>query len=127
LKEFGSKNLRDSFFSLEIKKGNKTFTSVNRIDFSIYSIIKLSRAGFVPINICQKLGIMYKDYEEYLQKGKERGIFKDYNNLSLFGLELYSNAKKCIEDKMKSFEYESKEHYTIRQLSYLPKKFNGRS
>jgi hypothetical protein len=127
LKEFGSKNLRDNFFSLEIKKGNKIFTSVNKIDFSIYSIIKLSRAGFAAINICQKLGILYKDYEEYLQKGRERGIFKDYNNLTLLGLELYSDAKKCIDKRIKSFEYESKDHYIIRQLNYLPKNFNGRS
>ncbi|OFX69088.1 MAG: hypothetical protein A2X12_05035 [Bacteroidetes bacterium GWE2_29_8] len=127
LKEFGSENIKDNFFSLEIKKGNRTFTSVNRIDFSIYSIIKLTRAGFVPINICQKLGILYKDYEGYLQQGKERGIFEVDNRLTLFGLELYSDARKCIEKRRRTFENELKEHYTIKEINYLPKKFNGRS
>lgn len=127
LKEFGSQNIKDNFFSLAIKKGKKTFSSVNRIDFSIYSIIKLTRAGFGSITICQKLGILYKDYEDYLQKGKERGIFEIDNKLTLFGLELYSDAKRCIENRKKSFEFESTDHYSIRQLNYLPKKFNGRS
>jgi len=127
LKEFGSENIKDTFFSFEVKKGNKTFTSVNRIDFSIYYIIKLTRAGFVPINICQKLGILYKDYEDFLLKGKERGIFEVDNKLTLFGLELYSDAKRCIEKRRKTFEYELQEHYTINKLNYLPKTFNGKS
>ena len=127
LKEFGSENIKDNFFSLEITKGNKTFSSVNRIDFSIYSIIKLTRAGFVPINICQKLGIMYKDYEDFLIKGKEKGIFEVDNKLTLFGLELYFDAKRCIEKRKKTFEYELKEHYTIKESNYLPKIFNGKS
>lgn len=127
LKEFGSENIKDNFFSLKIKRGKRIFTSVNRIDFSIYSIIKLSRAGFHPINICQKLGILYKDYESYLQQGKERGIFEVDNKLTLFGMELYSAAKKCIEKRKRTFEYESKELYTIKEINYKPKIFNGRS
>lgn len=127
LKEFGSENIKDNFFSLEIKKGKKTFTSVNRIDFSIYSIIKLTRAGFHPISICQKLGIMYKDYEAYIEKGKERGIFEVDNKLTLLGMELYSDAKKCIEKRKRTFEYESQELHTIKEINYKPKIFNGRS
>lgn len=127
LKEFGSTKIQDNFFSYKIKKGKKTFTSVNKIDFSIYSIIKLTRAGFVPVSICQKLGILYKDYEEIIEQGKKRGIFETDNQLTLFGLELYSDAKKCIESSKKSFEYESVDHYPIKQLNYLPEKFNGRS
>lgn len=127
LKEFGSENIRDNFFSLEIKKGKRTFTSVNRIDFSIYSIIRLTRAGFHPINICQKLGIMYKDYETYLEQGKERGIFDVENKLTLFGMELYSDAKKCIEKRKRAFENESKELFKVKEINYKPKIFNGRS
>ncbi len=127
LKEFGSENIKDNFFSLQIKKGSKVFSSVDRIDFSIYAIIKLSRAGFLPINICQKLGLSDKDYEECLTKGKERGIFEKGNKLTLFGLELFRDAKKCIERKRKNLEFESKDIFAIRNINYLPKKFNGKS
>ena len=43
LKEFGSDLLKDNFFSLEVKRGKRIFSSVNHIDFSIYGIIKLKR------------------------------------------------------------------------------------
>ncbi len=127
LKEFGSDNLRDNFFSLKIKKGSRTFSSVNRIDFSLYAIIRLSRAGYTPISICQKLGILYKDYEEYLNNGKEKGIFEEENKLSMLGLLLYNDAKKCIEARKKSFEFEFKDLYATRAIKYIPKRFNGRS
>ena len=127
LKEFGSELVRDNFFSLKVKKGNKSFTSVNHIDFSIYSIIKLSRDGFTPISICQRLGILYSDYENYLTLGKERGIFSDSDKLTLNGLELFQEAKKCIEQRKKNINYENSDSYGIRSIEYIPKTFNGRS
>lgn len=119
--------MKDNFFSFRIKKGKKTFSSVNHIDFSIYSIIKLSREGYTDINICQKLGIMSKDYEDFLSIGKERGIFENDNRLTLFGLELFRDAKKCIEKRKKSFEFEMKENFSIKKVNYIPKQFNGKS
>jgi hypothetical protein len=127
LKEFGNELIRNNFFSLKVKRGNKTFTSVNHIDFSIYSIIKLSREGFTPISICQRLGILYSDYENYLHLGKKRGIFSDADELTLFGLELFQEAKKCISNRKKSTNYENSDPYAIRRLEYIPKTFNGRS
>lgn len=127
LKEFGSDQIRDNFFSYKIKKGNREFSSVDKIDFSIYSIIKLSRAGFTPVSICQKLGIFYSDYENYIKKGKARGIFNDNEKLTLFGLELYQDAKKCIERCKKSIYYESDEEFKIKDINYLPLQFNGKS
>lgn len=127
LKEFGSQNLRDEFFSMTIKKGNKTFSSVSKIDFSIYAIIKLSRSGFNEISICQKLGILTKDYEEILTIGKKRGLFDNGNELTMFGLELYQDAKKCIERKKRNFEYEEADYFKIRKINYLPNQFNGKS
>lgn len=127
LKEFGSEIVRDNFFTLKVKKGNKIFSSVNHIDFSIYSIIKLSRDGYTPISICHKLGILYSDYENYLKLGKERGIFRDFDKLTIFGLELFADAKKCINKRKKSIIYDNSDSYSIREIEYIPKSFNGRS
>lgn len=127
LKEFGSQNLKDEFFSMTIKKGNKTFSSVSKIDFSIYAIIKLSRSGFNEISICQKLGILTNDYKEILTIGKERGLFDNGNELTLFGLELYQDAKKCIQRKKRNFEYEEADYFKIRKINYYPNQFNGKS
>jgi hypothetical protein len=126
LKEFGSSNLKDNFF-FKVKRGKKIFTSVSSLDFSLYGIIKLSRAGFLPENICQKLGILQRDYDEYLQSGKEKGIFEDGNSLSLFGLKLYQDAKKCIAINKKKLLLNSKETFEIRAIKYMPNQFNGRS
>jgi hypothetical protein len=127
LKEFGSQNLRNEFFSIEIKKGKKIFSSVSKIDFSLYAIIKLSRSGFNETSICQRLGILTKDYEEILEIGKTRGLFENGSNLTLFGLELYQDAKKCIERKKRNFEYEKADYFKIRKINYLPNQFNGKS
>lgn len=127
LKEFGSENLQNEFFTHQIKKGKRSFSSVSKIDFSIYAIIKLSRLGFTEINICQKLGILTKDYEEILEVGKERGIFNQGNNLTLFGLEIYQDAKKCIKRKKRNFEYESADYFAVKETNYLPRTFNGKS
>lgn len=127
LKEFGSLNLQDTFFSFKVKRGKKTFSSVSSLDFSIYGIIKLSRAGFLPVNICQKLGIMYKDYEQYIISGKQKGIFEEENKLTLFGLTLYEDAKKCIERNKKRLHLNSNSDFTIRDINYIPNQFNGRS
>lgn len=43
LREFGSDQLKETFFSFSVERGKRHFSSVNKIDFSIYSIIKLSR------------------------------------------------------------------------------------
>jgi transcriptional regulator with XRE-family HTH domain len=63
----------------------------------------------------------------YLEQGKERGIFDIENKLTLFGMELYSDAKKCIEKKKRAFENESKEIFKVKEINYKPKIFNGRS
>lgn len=127
LKEFGSENVRKSFFSLKINKGRKTFSSLNHIDFSIYAIIKMARNGFNSVSICQRLGILHDDYERYLLIGRERGVFTEKNSLTQFGLELYSEAKKCIERRRRSLEINSEKNYVINAINYMPKKFNGRS
>ncbi len=127
LKEFGSDNVRKSFFSLKINKGRKTFSSVNHIDFSIYAIIKMVRNGFNSVSICQKLGILHDDYERYISIGRERGVFTEQNKMTQFGLELYYEAKKCIERRRRSLEIDSKENYILNAINYIPKKFNGRS
>lgn len=127
LKEFGGENLINEFFTLEVKKGKKTYSSVSKIDFSIYAIIKLSRSGHTENSICQKLGILTHDYENILAIGKQRQVFKSGNDLTLLGLELYQDAKKCIRNKKRNLEYESENPFEVRSLNYLPKQFNGRS
>ena len=83
--------------------------------------------GFTSVSICHKLGIMYHDYESILETGKERGIFEYENKLSSYGLDLYYDAKKCIEKFKKTIFYESDMQFEIKTIKYLPKKFNGRS
>lgn len=127
LKEFGSVNLQDTFFSFKIKKGKKEFSAVTAIDYSIYGIIRLSREGFLPVNICQKLGIMHKDFEEYIQNGREKGIFDKNGNLTLFGLTLYQDAKKCIERNKKKLHLNETANFKVKEINYIPNQFNGRS
>lgn len=125
-KEFGSENLVDSFATLSIKRGSKRFTSVSSIDFSIYGILKLQREGVHEYNICQRLGISYEDYMEYLQEGKKRGLFDSRYNLTPHGLELYEEASTCIKNS-RHVAYEDRETFDMRNINYLPGKFNGRS
>jgi hypothetical protein len=125
-KEFGSTRLQEAFATLSVKKGNKRFTSVNHIDFSLYGILKLRRESASEFNICQRLGITYDDYLEYLQMGKIKGIFDSRFNITLRGLELYEDAKKCIEKNVRVY-YEDKESFVPKNIMYIPKSFNGGS
>ncbi|WP_343614104.1 hypothetical protein [Flavobacterium sp.] len=127
LKAYGAQNLQDSFFSFKIKKGKKEFSSVTSTDFTIYSIIRLSRQGFLPVNICHKLGILQKDYDQYILDGHAKGIFETSGELTLFGLKLYQDAKKCIEHNKKILLLEDINTFEVRNINYIPKKFNGRS
>ncbi len=127
LKEFGGENIQNQFFTFQVKKGKKYFSSVSKIDFSIYSIIKLIRSGYSTVSICQKLGILINDYEAIIIEGKNRGLFDTDGKLTLFGLELYYDAKRCIDRKKKGFDYEKKDIYEIREINYLPSTFNGES
>lgn len=127
LREFGSELLKETFFSFSVKKGKRHFSSVSKIDFSIYSIIKLSRRKYTPVSICQILGILYKDYEEIISKCVTKGIMNQDGTLTLFGLDLYNDAKKCIKSRKIYAEKESQDYYRIRKVNYLPKIFNGKS
>lgn len=127
LREFGSDQLKRIFFSFKIERGKRHFSSVNKIDFSIYSIIKLSRKKYTSVSICQILGIMYKDYEAIISECVAKGIMNADGKLTLFGLDLYSDAKKCIESRKRYAEKESQDYYRFREIEYVPKTFNGKS
>lgn len=126
LQEYGSDNLSRAFATYTVQKGRKRFTSVSHLDFSLYAILKLRRKRHSDFSICQKLGISYDDYLMYLMRGKKNGIFTKQNQISLVGLQLYKEAKKCIEDHYKTlYEYDNK--HEVKDIVYVPKKFNGRS
>jgi len=127
LREFGSHQLKENFFSFKIERGKRHFSSVNKIDFSIYSIIKLSRKKYTSVSICQILGIIHRDYEAIISECLTKGIMNTDGTLTLFGLDLYNDAIKCIESKKRYAEKESKDYYRIREVKYLPKIFNGKS
>ena len=126
LQEFGTNRIRKEFVTYEITRGEKKFDSVNHIDFSLYAILKLKREGFSDFNICQRLGILHSDYLEYLSIGKKKGIFNKKLEISLKGLELYSDAKKCIKNSF-NFKYENRNSCNIKEINYIPKTFNGKS
>jgi len=126
LREFGSVQLKTVFFSLSIKRGKRHFSSVNKIDYSIYSIIKLSRKKYTSVSICQILGIMYTDYETIINECVVKGIMNSDGTLTSFGLSLYDDAKKCIESRKRKTEKETQDYYRIREVNYLPKIFNGK-
>lgn len=127
LREFGSDQLKETFFSFSVKRGKRHFSSVNKIDFSIYSIIKLSRKKYTSVSICQILGILHKDYEAIISECVTKGIMNIDGTLTLFGLDLYNDAKKCIESRKRYAEKESQDYYRIREVNYLPEIFNGKS
>ncbi|WP_430905588.1 phosphoribosyltransferase-like protein [Maribacter sp. 2-571] len=126
LQEFGTSRLQKEFVTYEIKRGQRTFDSVSHIDFSLYAILKLKREGHSDFNICQKLGILQSDYEFYLKSGKKKGIFNKKYEISLKGLELYNDAKKCIKNSFK-YHYEHIASHKVKDINYIPKTFNGKS
>jgi hypothetical protein len=127
LREFGSDQLKKAFFSFKIERGKRHFSSVNKIDFSIYSIIKLSRKKYTSVSICQILGIIHKDYETIISECVNKGIMSEDGTLTLLGLDLYNDAKKCVESRKRYAEKQSQDYYRIREVKYLPKIFNGKS
>jgi hypothetical protein len=125
LQEFGTGTLKTAFATTKVVKGNRTFSSVNHIDFSIYAILKLKREGFNEFSICQRLGITGDDYLTYMNKGKLQGIFDKHQDITLRGLSLYQQAKKCIS-QLKKIALDKKTEFEIKKNTYLPKSFNGR-
>ena len=127
LKELGSSEIIDIFFTYKIIKGKKVFSLVNKLDFSLYSIVKLMRKGYNSVSICQVLGIFDNDFEQLIKKGVERNLFNIDHSLTEFGLRIYYDAKKCIDKKKIVAKYDDKDYFKINQINYLPKKFNGKS
>lgn len=125
LQEFGTDMLKTAFATAKIVKGNKTFSSVNHIDFSIYAILKLKREGFNEFSICQRLGITGDDYSAYMNKGKLQGIFDRHQDITLKGLSLYQQAKRCIS-RLKKMALDRETNFKIKKNNYFPKSFNGR-
>jgi hypothetical protein len=125
LQEFGTGMLKTAFATSKVIKGNRTFSSVSHIDFSIYAILKLKREGFNEFSICQRLGITGDDYLAYMNKGKSQGIFDRHQDITLRGLSLYQQAKKCIS-QLKKIALDNKTDLEIKKNNYFPKSFNGR-
>jgi len=125
-KEMNAENLSSTFSTLTIDRGSKRFSAVSHIDFSVYGILKMRREGVHELNICQRLGISYEDYIQYLEEGRKRGLFDQRHRLTLRGLELYEEANTCIKNSLKVY-YEDRATYEIRNITYIPRKFNGRS
>lgn len=126
-KEFGSLNLRDTFVTYKVKKGKKQFSSINHLDFSLYAILKMKRRRMSEFLICQRLGISYKDYELYLVEGIKKGIFDENKSLTMFGLELYHDAKEIINKNLKYQEKQEKNMNVKKNILFIPKTFNGKS
>ncbi|KAA8480059.1 hypothetical protein BDE36_2411 [Arcticibacter tournemirensis] len=125
LQEFGTDMLKTTFATARVIKGKKIFSSVSHIDFSIYAILKLKRDGFNEFSICQRLGITGDDYLAYMNKGKSQGIFDRHHDLTLRGLSLFQQAKKCIS-QLKKIALDKKTDFEIKKNAYFPKSFNGR-
>lgn len=126
LKEFGTERLQKEFINYEIIRGKKKYNSVNHINFSLYAILKLLREGNNEVSICQKLGILHSDYVNYLKIGKNNGIFTSKFEISLKGLELYNDAKKCIKNSF-AYKHENRNEFNSKNIIFIPKTFNGRS
>ncbi|WP_067028989.1 hypothetical protein [Allomuricauda sp. CP2A] len=127
LKEFGSNNVKREFFTFQVKRNKGTFNSVGKIDFSVYGIIRLKRAGHTVPTICQKMGMLTSDYEDMMDKAVERRLFTENFELSDYGLQLYYEAKKTIKALNRSIENEESQSFVPNEIKYLPKQFNGRS
>lgn len=128
LKEFGSASIIKVFFTFEVKKSDKIFTSVDKIDFTLYSIIKLLREGFLEINICRKLGISMNDFNEMLKIGQERMLLNSDNKLlTPFGVKIYAEIKGIIYRYRKRLIDDQNRQQVNTSIQYTPKIFNGRS
>ncbi|MCK0148319.1 hypothetical protein MWU78_21935 [Arenibacter sp. F26102] len=127
LKEFGTKDVKTEFFTFQIERNKQVFSSASKIDFSLYGIIKLKRAGHTVPTICQKLGMMTHDYEDMMKEAVKRRLFDKDLELTDYGIQVYYEAKKTIKALNRNIAYEKSEHFLIKEINYLPKQFNGRS
>ena len=127
LKEFSSDDVKREFFTLEIEGVTNSFKAVSKIDFSIYGIIKLKRNGHKAPTICQKLGILSSDYDEMIAIAIQRNLLDQNENLTIYGLKVYQDAKKTIKNKNQEIEYNKADYFAFKEINYKPKQFNGRS
>ncbi len=105
LKEFGSEDVKTVFFTFQIERNTQIFNSASKIDFSLYGIIKLKRAGHTVPTICQKLGMMTLDYEDMMEEAVKRGLFDKTFELTEYGLQVYYDAKKTIKALNRNIAY----------------------
>lgn len=126
LREFGSENIKKELFSIKIKK-NRKFSSISKLDFSLYSIIHLSRKNYSEARICQILGILSSDFKQIVQEGKRKNIFNKKEELTTVGLNLYYEAKKTIDRYHNRLQMYNEGAYEVKKVDYKPKTFNGNS
>ena len=125
-RELGPNSLKLQLFTLKSNSPKHALT-FGSIDFSIYSIIRFKQSKYSDVSICQKLGIMYEEYESFIQDGISRGIFLDKaGNLSSVGVSIYYKIRKIIAEANNINAIKSNNKIK-EEINYLPKKFNGRS
>jgi len=82
--------------------------------------------GYSNWMICQRLGISLLDFEGYLEKCIKMDILDKRFEFTEHGLNLYVEAKKCIEKAINN-KYEKKNTFQFHKIAYFPKTFNGKT
>lgn len=127
IKQFKSEN----YFWLALTYKLNLFTQpeeqhgllTSKLDLGMLALIRLKIRGSVPETIFQLMGITFYELQALLERGREKGLFDQDDNLTVKGAQLYGELQKKIQ--INKSEMKRKMTTFNRGVSYIPKTYNG--
>lgn len=106
--------------------GWKSFNFITREDFRLYAYMQLIRQRRTTSVVRALLGITESDIEEIIQVGERRGLLTPTGALTDEGLRVYSHVLRTLR-KMKVELGRADSAKQKREVTYVPKMFNGKT
>lgn len=102
-----------------VRSNNTEYKFVKRLDFRIFSIVRMiKQKRSIPV-ICQYLGMSQADYDDTINEGFRRNLFDQAGNLTQYGETCYRDiANKVLEYRIKEVE-----PLLSAPVFYVPKMF----
>jgi hypothetical protein len=104
----------------------KTVHFITKTDFHSFAILFMLRKKRSKPVICQILGITEYDYADKIKELQDRGMMNNEEVMTEYGEEMYLEVLKQIKRK-RALTKVAPNDYSIRNISYLPKIFRGKS
>ena len=124
LKVTGSE-VTNMFYSGRGEFAWKSYSYIKSTDFKLFAYMRLKQQRRLDQVICEILGLSLLDLDEIIKNGIAKGIFEQTGELTTRGQILYGDCLKSLS-KMKKKIGKKSVTYELRQVKYLPKKFNGK-